>query len=89
MCIRDRFHIHLSRRLKAGLVLLGMDAIGRADLDAERILDARVRNHVGHDEFNLQNEMGTSSFLKASVRTVDGTGRDCGHIRMCAGEAVG
>jgi len=82
-----RVHIHLSRRLEAGLVLLGMDAIGRADLDAEGVLDARVSNHISHDEFNLQNEMGTSCFLRASVRTLRRTGRDYDHARMCAGEA--
>jgi hypothetical protein len=27
-----------------------MDAIGRADLDAERVLDAGISNYIGHDE---------------------------------------
>jgi hypothetical protein len=32
------------------LVLLGMDAIGGADLDAEGVLDAGISNYIGHDE---------------------------------------
>src|SRR6202035_5348 len=37
-------------RLETGFVLLGMDAIGRADLDAKGILDARISDYIGHDE---------------------------------------
>ena len=82
-----RVHIHLSRRFKAGLVLLGVYAIGGTDLDAERILDASVTKHAGHDEFNLQNEMNTASSLSASVRNAPGAGRDFDHLRMCASKA--
>ena len=35
-----RIDVHLGRGLEAGLVLLGMDAIGWADLDTERIFNA-------------------------------------------------
>jgi hypothetical protein len=40
----------LSGGFKTRLVLLGMDAIGRADLDAERVFDASVGDYIGHDE---------------------------------------
>lgn len=43
-------HIHLSGRLVAGLVLLGVDAIGGANLNAEGVLNAVISNDVGHDE---------------------------------------
>jgi hypothetical protein len=33
-------NVHLSRGLKSGLVLLGMDAVGRADLNTEGIFYA-------------------------------------------------
>jgi hypothetical protein len=36
----------LSSGFKAGLILLGMNAVGWAKLDAERILDAGVGNYV-------------------------------------------
>jgi hypothetical protein len=45
--------IHLGRGFEAGLVLLGMDAIGRANLDAEGVFNARISNYVGHDEISL------------------------------------
>src|SRR5271157_3802472 len=35
---------------EAGLAVFGMNAIGGADIDAERILDAVAGNYVGHDE---------------------------------------
>ena len=35
---------------KVGLVQLGMDAVGGADVDAEGVLDAVISNYVGHDE---------------------------------------
>jgi hypothetical protein len=44
------FHIHLSRGFELRLVLLGMDAIGGADLDAEGVLDAGISDYIGHDE---------------------------------------
>jgi hypothetical protein len=44
-----RFHVHLRGRFEIGLVLLGVDAVGGADIDAERILDAGISDYVGHD----------------------------------------
>ena len=41
---------HLSRSFELGLVLLGMDAVGGADLEAQRIFHAVIGNYVGHDE---------------------------------------
>jgi len=43
-------YIHLSGSFEAGLVLLGMDAVGGADFDAEGVLDAGISNYIGHDE---------------------------------------
>jgi hypothetical protein len=45
-----RIHVHLRCGFEAGLILLGMDAIGWADFDAEGIFDASVRNYISHDE---------------------------------------
>jgi hypothetical protein len=45
-----RIDIHLSRGFELRFVLLGMDAIGGADLDAERIFNAGISNYIGHDE---------------------------------------
>ena len=41
---------------KSGFVRLGMDAIGGADFDAERIFNARIGNDVSHDESVSWNE---------------------------------
>jgi hypothetical protein len=43
-------YIHLSRSFEAGLVLLGMDAVGGADFDAEGVLNAGIGNYISHDE---------------------------------------
>jgi hypothetical protein len=40
----------LSRRFEAGLILFRMDAVGGANVDAERILDTGIGDYVGHDE---------------------------------------
>jgi hypothetical protein len=45
--------IHLGRGLEAGLVLLGMNAIGRANLNTEGVFNARISDYVGHDEISL------------------------------------
>jgi hypothetical protein len=42
--------IHLGRSFEAGLVLLGMNAIGGADLDTEGIFNAGISNYISHDE---------------------------------------
>jgi hypothetical protein len=42
--------VHLSSGFKLGLVLLRVDAIGGADLDAKGILDAGISNYISHDE---------------------------------------
>jgi len=49
-------HVHLSGGFEARLVGLGMNAIGRTDVDAERIFDAGVSNYIGHDEWFSWNE---------------------------------
>src|SRR5450755_327343 len=43
-------HLHLSGGFETGFVLLGLDAIGGADLDAKGILDAGISDYIGHDE---------------------------------------
>ena len=48
--------IHLGRGLEGGLVLLGMDAIGRANFNTEGVFNARIGNYIGHDESVSWNE---------------------------------
>jgi hypothetical protein len=43
-------HKHLSCRFEPGLILLGMNAVGGADLYAEGILDTGISDYIGHDE---------------------------------------
>jgi hypothetical protein len=45
-----RIDVHLSRGLVAGLVRLGVDAIGRANLHTKGVFDAGISNYIGHDE---------------------------------------
>jgi hypothetical protein len=45
-----RIDKELSRRFEAGFILLGMDAVGGANIDAEGILDAGIGDYIGHDE---------------------------------------
>jgi hypothetical protein len=45
-----RIDIHLSRGFELRFILLGMDAICGADLDAERVFNAGISNYIGHDE---------------------------------------
>ena len=40
----------LSRFFETGLILLGVDAVGGANIDAEGILYAGIGDYVGHDE---------------------------------------
>jgi hypothetical protein len=49
-----RIDVKLSGGLKFWFVLLGMNAVGRADVHAEKVLDAGVGNHVSHDEASLK-----------------------------------
>jgi hypothetical protein len=35
-----------------------MNAVGRADIDTKKILDARVGDHIGHDEVFLNLKFG-------------------------------
>lgn len=49
-------HVHLSGGFEARLVGLGVNAIGGADLDTERIFDAGISNYVSHDESFSWNE---------------------------------
>jgi len=46
-------NVHLGGRFEPRLVLLGMNAIGWADLNTEGILNARISNYIRHDEFSL------------------------------------
>jgi hypothetical protein len=75
-------NVHLRGGLELGLVLLGVDAIGRANLDTEGILDAVVSDYIGHDESISENGM---SILARSMVSV-GSGRrmigDSGHRRV-------
>jgi hypothetical protein len=43
-------HIHLSGGFEPRLVLLRMDTVGGAHLDAKRVFDAVVSNYLGHGE---------------------------------------
>jgi hypothetical protein len=56
--------IHLSRGCEAFLLLLRMDAIGGADLDAQGIFDAGISNYIGHDEVDLPSEISVFVSLK-------------------------
>ena len=47
----DEYHDRL-----AGLIALGMDAIGRANLNAQGVFDAGISNYIGHDESVSWNE---------------------------------
>lgn len=49
-------YIHLSGGFEAGLVGLGVNAIGGADLDTERIFDAGISDYISHDESFSWNE---------------------------------
>jgi hypothetical protein len=57
----------LSGLFEAGLILLGMNAIGGADIDAEGILDAGISDYVGHDEENLRYKIQRSGSARFSV----------------------
>src|SRR6202007_326962 len=48
--------IHLGRGLEGRLVLLGGDAVGRANLNTEGVFNARVSNYISHDESVSSNE---------------------------------
>jgi hypothetical protein len=63
----------LSRFFEAGFILLGMDAIGGADIDAEGILDAGIGNYMGHDEY-LRNEIWVLVSLENQCRSGGRTG---------------
>src|SRR3954451_13032861 len=54
-------YIHLTRGFEAGLIRLGMDAIGRANLNAEGVFNAGISYYVGHDESVSWNEYFTRS----------------------------
>jgi hypothetical protein len=45
-----RFNKKLSRFFETGFILLGMDAISGANIDAKGILDAGIGDYIGHDE---------------------------------------
>ena len=48
--------IHLGGGFETGLIRLGMNAIGRANLNTEGIFDASISNYIGHDETVSWNE---------------------------------
>jgi hypothetical protein len=45
-----RIDKELRRSFKRRLILLGMNAVGGADVDAKRVLDAGIRNYVSLDK---------------------------------------
>ena len=49
-------HVHLSGGFEARLVGLGVDAIGGANLDTQRIFDAGISDYISHDESVSWNE---------------------------------
>jgi hypothetical protein len=59
-----RIHIHLSRGFEAGLVALGVDAVGGADFDAQGIFDARIGDYISHDESFSWNEYSLTEKCK-------------------------
>src|SRR5215471_441088 len=58
-------NVHLRSGFETRLVLLGMNAIGWADLNTKGIFNAGISNYVGHDESISWNEHFHS--LKMSV----------------------
>lgn len=61
-------HEHLGGSFELGLVLLGVNAIGGADVNAKGVFDAGISNYVGHDAIDLQNEMCRSNMsLEATM----------------------
>lgn len=74
-------YIHLTRGFEAGLIGLGMDAIGRANLNAEGVFDAGISYYVGHDESISWNEYFTRS--TTSLRRERSNGGDYDHILVC------
>jgi hypothetical protein len=45
-----RIDVPLGRGFEAGLVLLGMNAVGWANLSTEGVFDIGIGNDVSHDE---------------------------------------
>jgi hypothetical protein len=45
-------HIELGRCLENRFILLGMNAIRRANVNTKDVLDAGIGNHIGHDAFS-------------------------------------
>ena len=43
-----RIHIKLGRSFKSNFILLGMNAVRRASVDAKKVFDAGVGNYIGH-----------------------------------------
>jgi hypothetical protein len=60
-----RIHIHLRRLLKTCLVLLGMNAIGRADIGTECVLDTGISDYIGHDSALLEEIPAKSRHFQA------------------------
>jgi hypothetical protein len=59
-----------------------VDAIGRANLDAEGILDAVVSDSIGHDESISENGMSIVARSMVSVGSRRQMIGDSGHRRM-------
>jgi hypothetical protein len=55
------------------LILLGMDAVGGANLDAKRIFDAVISNHIGHDE-GLLKEVRALGSVRNECKKVEDAG---------------
>jgi hypothetical protein len=56
-----RVDVELSRRFEPRLVFLRVNAVGGADIDTEKIFDARVRDYISHDEVFLNVNWGLAT----------------------------
>jgi len=78
-------HVHLSGGFKAGLVLLGVNTVSWADINAKRVFDAGIIDYIGHGESVSWNE----HFWLAHKRVYEGgreMGGDFGHTQLCVSE---
>src|SRR5271166_3421065 len=74
----------LSGSFEGGLILLGMNAVGGANIDAERVLDAGIGDYVGHDEVSVINK--ESRYWRSFANTLSrSSGRS---LRLRSGQAL-
>ena len=74
--------VHLRGGLELWLVLLGMDAIGWANLDTQGVFDAVISDYVCHDESISGSGMSIVVRSMVSVGGESGMIGDSGHKRM-------